>query len=200
MIDITKAIPASFDSCFHQLAFLIDGRSGIAFLEPLVPETERSMSLRRRIASGYFETALAREFSDQFRSGSVERHIRTSHGPTLVSSLHHPKSFGSGRRFPFEQSSNRLSPEQRLNLRRSVHHSQLRRRWVAAPKRLRDGDGFGVRSNLLCRSSEHSMILDISEVIRLAERLIIFPSFHRRNEHSIPPVRRRRAFGHDVSI
>src|SRR5262245_17876442 len=119
----------------------------------MFPETERSTSLPPLIASGYFGTALAREPSDQVRSGSVQRHIRTSHGRALVSSLHHPKSFGSGRRFPFEQSSNRLSPEQRLNPRRSVHHSQLRRLWIAAPKKLPDRDGFGVRSNLPWRSS-----------------------------------------------
>jgi hypothetical protein len=47
---------------------------------------------------------------------------------------------------------------------------------------------------------EHSMILEVSEVIRLAERLIVFPSFHRRNKHTIPPVRGRSAFVHDVSI
>src|SRR5262249_2147957 len=59
----------------------------------------------------------------------------------------------SGRRFLFEQDSNHLSPEQRLNLRRSVHHFELRKAWNSVPKRLRDLDGFGVRSNLLCRSS-----------------------------------------------
>src|SRR6516164_2861806 len=119
----------------------------------MFPETERSTSLRLRIASGYFETALGREPFDQVRSGSVERHIRTSHGCALVSSLRYPAIFGSCRRFPFEKNWNRLSPEPRLTLRRSGHHSQLRRRWIAAPKRLRDRDGFGGRSNLLCRSS-----------------------------------------------
>ena len=35
---------------------------------------------------------------------------------------------------------------------------------------------------------EHSMVFDISQVIRLAERLIFFPSFHRWNKHTVPPV------------
>src|SRR6266481_5174938 len=117
------------------------------------PETERSMSLRLRIVSGYFETALAREPSDQFRIGKTEKHLRPFRERALVSSLRHPETFGFDRRSLFEQSSNRLSPGPRLNLRHSVHHSQLRKRWTAVLKRLRARGGFGVRSILLCRSS-----------------------------------------------
>ena len=40
----------------------------------MFPETERSKFLRRRIASGCFETALAREPSDQFRT-EIRRNI-----------------------------------------------------------------------------------------------------------------------------
>ena len=36
----------------------------------MFPETERSMSLHLQIASGYFERALVREPSDQFRIGN----------------------------------------------------------------------------------------------------------------------------------
>src|SRR6266496_691359 len=120
----------------------------------MFPETERSMSLRLRIVSGYFETALAREPSDQFRIGNTEKHLRPFRERALVFSLRHPEIFGCDPRSLFEQSSNRLSPEPRSNPRHSVHHSQLRRRWTAVPKRLRDRGGFGVRSNLLCRSSQ----------------------------------------------
>jgi hypothetical protein len=38
------------------------------------------MSLRFRIVSGYFETALARESSDQLRTGNTEKHIRGHFG------------------------------------------------------------------------------------------------------------------------
>ena len=47
---------------------------------------------------------------------------------------------------------------------------------------------------------EHSMVFDIGQVIRLAERLIFFPSFHRWDKHTVPPVRRCSFFVHDVSI
>src|SRR6266480_1624941 len=143
----------------------------------MFPETERSMSLRLRIVSGYFETALAREPFDQFRIGNTEKHLRPFRERALVFSLRHPETFGCDRRSLFEQNSNRLSPGPRSNLRHSVHHSQRRRRWIAVPKRLRDRGGFGVRSN-----PEHSVVFDISQVIRLAEGLILFPGFHRWNK------------------
>jgi hypothetical protein len=76
-------------------------------------ETRRSMSLRFRIASDYFETELPREPFDQFRISY----------------------------------------------------------FVARP--------------------EHPMVFDVSQVIRLAERLIVFPSFQRWNKDTVPPVRRR---------
>src|SRR6266403_4005128 len=119
----------------------------------MFPETGRSMFLCLRIASGYFETALARELSDQFRTENTEKHLRPFRDRALVFSLRHPETFGCDRRSLFEQSSNRLSPGPRSNPRHSVPHSQLRRRWTAVPKRLRARGGFGVRSNLLCRSS-----------------------------------------------
>jgi hypothetical protein len=36
---------------------------------------------------------------------------------------------------------------------------------------------------------EDSMVFDISQVIRLAEGLILFPGFDRWNKHTVPPVR-----------
>src|SRR5215208_861212 len=103
----------------------------------MFPETERNMSLRLRIVSGYFETTLARELFDHFRIGNTEKHLRPFQKRALVFSLRYPETFGCDRRSVFEQSSNRLSPELRLNLRQSVHHSRLRRRCTAVPKRLR---------------------------------------------------------------
>jgi hypothetical protein len=47
---------------------------------------------------------------------------------------------------------------------------------------------------------EHSMVFEISQIIRLAERLILFPSFHRWNKHTAPPVRGCSVFVRDVSI
>ena len=47
---------------------------------------------------------------------------------------------------------------------------------------------------------EDSMVFDISEVIRLAEGLILFPGFHRWNKHTVTPVRGCSVFVNDVSI
>src|SRR4030095_10229429 len=118
----------------------------------MFPETERGMSLRLRIASSYFETALAREPSDQFRIGNTERHLRTFRHRALVSSLRYPETFGCDHRSPFEKSSNPLFPGPRSILRRNARRSQLRRCWNPVPKTLRDRGDFGVRSNLLCQS------------------------------------------------
>ena len=46
---------------------------------------------------------------------------------------------------------------------------------------------------------EHSMVFDIGQVIRLAERFIFVPSFHRWNKHTVPPVRGCSVFVNDVS-
>ena len=59
----------------------------------MFPETERSMSLRLRIVSGYFETVLARELSDQFRIGNTEKHLQPFRERALVFSLRHPETF-----------------------------------------------------------------------------------------------------------
>ena len=47
---------------------------------------------------------------------------------------------------------------------------------------------------------EDSVVFDISQVIRLAEGLILFPGFHRWNKHTVTPVRGCSVFVNDVSI
>src|SRR4029453_14180719 len=73
----------------------------------MFPETERSTSLRLRIVSGYFETALARELSDPFRIGNTEKRLRPFRARALVFSLRHPETVGGDRRSLFKKSQNR---------------------------------------------------------------------------------------------
>lgn len=47
---------------------------------------------------------------------------------------------------------------------------------------------------------EYSMVFDISQVIRFAKRLILFPGVQRWNKHTVSPVRGCSVFVHDVSI
>jgi hypothetical protein len=48
--------------------------------------------------------------------------------------------------------------------------------------------------------SKHAMDFKISEIIRLTERLILFPGFHRGNKHTVQPIRGCSVFVNDVSI
>ena len=47
---------------------------------------------------------------------------------------------------------------------------------------------------------EHPMVFDISQVIRLAEGLMLFPGFHRWNQRTVPPVRGCSVFVNDVPV
>ncbi len=143
----------------------------------MFPETERSMSLRRRIASGYFERALARELSDQFRIGNVEKHIRP---------------FRVVRLFLHCAIQRLLDAIADLCLSKArIVYLQDRDRICAVPSIILNYADAGLRCPKDFETAvvlvfeviyfvdlpEHSMVFDISQVIRLAERLIFVPRF-----------------------